>query len=79
MDDSGYLNPHHLSYVTRVWNHTTCNDFEIWSFDQNKDVRKYRDLLDVIDANALDPNNSVDRHQMIKNDRHEYKQLLDAG
>ena len=69
MDDSGYLNPHHLSYVTRVWNHNTCNDFELWSFDQNKAVRKYRELLDFTDPDVLDPNNSVDWYQMINNAR----------
>ena len=71
MYDSGYLNPHHLYYVTHVWNHTTWNDFELWSFDQNKAVRKYRELLDVTDADALDPNNSVDWYHMIKNAQHD--------
>ena len=44
-----------------------------------KNVPKYRKLLDVTDADDLEPSDRVNWGQMIKYTRDEYKQLLCTG
>jgi hypothetical protein len=77
MDDAGYLQPEHLSFVTRCWKKTSDPAFLQWALKRNDEVSAYREKLTVMDASAISLADTVKYDALIKSARDEYKKRVD--
>ena len=77
MEDAGYYQPEHLSFVTRCWKKCSDPAFLQWALKRNDEVSAYREKLTVMDASTIPPNEVIKYDTLIKSARAEYKKLVD--